>query len=77
MIITPIYVCRNCNKTYHVNAQETANAPLEKLLTAARYTLGTPEHVFRIGGKVIQLSDLHQCSKNEIGIAHFIKIVVT
>jgi hypothetical protein len=77
MIITPIYFCRNCNKMYAGTAQETANTPIEKLLTAARYTLGTPEHVFRLGGKVFQLSDLHQCSAKEVGLAHFMKIIVS
>jgi hypothetical protein len=77
MIITPIYLCRNCRTTYPGTAQEVANTPIEKLLTAARYTLGTPEHVFRIGGKVIQMTDLHQCSAKEVGLAHFMKFIVS
>jgi hypothetical protein len=76
MIITPIYNCRNCKKTYPGNKIEIANAPIEKLVPAARYTLGSQDHVFRIGGKTIQLSDLHQCSANEIGLANFIKIQI-
>ena len=76
MIITPVYNCRNCKKTYSGSKQEIANAPIEKLVLAARYTLGSPEHVFRIGGKTIQLSDLHQCNANEIGLANFIKIQI-
>jgi hypothetical protein len=77
MIITPVYSCRNCRTTYPGTAQEVANTPIEKFLTAARYTLGTPEHIFRIGGKVIQMSDLHQCNAKEVGLAHFIKIMVS
>jgi len=77
MIVTPICLCRNCRTTYSGTAQEVANIPIEKLLTAARYTLGTPEHVFRIGGKVIQMSDLHQCNAKEVGLAHFMKFIVS
>jgi hypothetical protein len=76
MIITPIYNCRNCKKTYPGNKIEIANTPVEKLVPAARYTLGSQDHVFRIGGKTIQLSDLHQCNANEIGLANFIKIQI-
>ena len=76
MIITPIYYCRNCKKVYSGTQQETANTPIEKLVPAARYTLGSQDHVFRIAGKVIQLSDLHHCSDHEIGLANFIKIRV-
>lgn len=76
MIITPIYNCRNCKKTYPGNKIEIANTPIEKLVPAARYTLGSQDHVFRIGGKTIQLSDLHQCNANEVGLANFIKIQI-
>jgi hypothetical protein len=60
MIITPIYSCRNCKKFYPGAKQEIANTPHEKLVPEARYTLGTQDHSFRIGGKTIQMSDLHQ-----------------
>lgn len=76
MIITPIYNCRNCKKTYSGNKQEIPNAQLDSLVRAARFTLGSPDHVFRIGGKTVQLSDLHQCNANEIGIANLIKIQI-
>jgi hypothetical protein len=74
MIFTPVYSCRNCKKTYLGTKQELPNAPIDKLVPAARYTLGSQDHVFRIGGKTIQLSDLHQCSATEIGLANFIKL---
>jgi len=74
MIITPIYNCRNCKNTYPGTKQEIPNAQLEGLVRAARYTLGTQDHIFRIGGKTIQLSDLHQCNDHEVGLANFIKI---
>jgi hypothetical protein len=76
MIITPIYSCRNCKKVYPGNKQELPNAPIDKLVPAARYTLGSTDHVFRIGGKTIQLSDLHQCNDHEVGLANFVKIQV-
>jgi len=76
MILTPVYSCRNCKKTYSGSKQEIANVPIEKLVSTARYTLGSPDHIFRIGGKTIQLSDLHQCNANEIGLANFIKIQI-
>jgi hypothetical protein len=76
MIITPIYSCRNCKKTYPGAKQEIANGQLESFVRAARFTLGTQDHVFRIGGKTIQMSDLHQCSANEVGLANFIKLQV-
>jgi hypothetical protein len=76
MIITPIYFCRNCKKQYSGTNQEIPKGQLEGLVRAARYTLGSEDHVFRIGGKTIQLSDLHQCSNNEIGLANFIKIQI-
>ena len=76
MIITPIYSCRNCKKVYPGIKQEIANTPIEKLVPAARFTLGSQDHVFRIGGKTIQLSDLHQCNAHEIGLANFIKIQI-
>jgi len=76
MIITPIYSCRNCKKVYPGNKQELPNAPIDKLVPAARYTLGSTDHVFRIGGKTIQLSDLHQCNDHEVGLANFIKIQI-
>ena len=74
MIIIPIYYCRNCKKTYPGTKQEIANGQLENFVRAARYTLGSQDHIFRIGGKTIQLSDLHQCSANEVGLANFIKL---
>jgi len=74
MIITPVYYCRNCRKSYQGAKQEIANGQLEGLVRAARYTLGSQDHIFRIGGKTIQLSDLHQCSANEVGLANFIKL---
>jgi hypothetical protein len=76
MIITPIYQCRNCKKVYPGTKQEIANTPIEKLIPAARFTLGTEDHVFRIGGKTIQMSDLHHCNANEVGIANFLKLQV-
>ena len=76
MIITPIYNCRNCKKTYPGTKQEIPNAQLEGLVRAARYTLGTQDHIFRIGGKTIQLSDLHQCNDHEVALANFIKIAI-
>ncbi len=77
MIITPFYYCRNCRKLYPGNKLEIANIPIEKLAYAARYTLGSQDHVFRIGGKVIQLSDLHHCNDHEVGLANFITIHIT
>jgi hypothetical protein len=77
MIVIPIYNCRNCKKIYPGNKQEIPNAQLDSLVRAARFTLGSPDHVFRIGGKTIQLSDLHQCNENEIGLANFIKLQIT
>ena len=41
---------------------------------AARYTLGTQDHILRIEGKTIQLSDLHICNDHEVGFGNFIKI---
>ena len=76
MIITPIYYCRNCKKLYPGIKLEIPNSPLDKLVPAARYTLGSQDHVFRIAGKTIQLSDLHQCNNYEVGLAHFIKLQV-
>jgi len=76
MIIVPIYSCRNCRKTYPGTKLEIPNTPLEKLVPAARYTLGSQDHIFRIAGKTIQLSDLHQCNDYEVGLANFIKIQV-
>ena len=76
MKITPIYSCRNCKKTYPGTSQEIPNAPIDKLVPAARYTLGSQDHVFRIGGKTIQMSDLHQCNDHEVGLANFIKLGV-
>ena len=77
MIITPFYYCRNCRKLYPENRLEIANIPIEKLVSAACYTLGSQDHVFRIGGKVIQLSDLHHCNDHEVELANFIKIQIT
>jgi hypothetical protein len=76
MIITPVYYCRNCRKSYPGTKQEIANGQLENFVRAARFTLGSSDHIFRIGGKTIMLSDLHQCSATEVGLANFIKLVV-
>jgi hypothetical protein len=76
MIITPIYFCRNCRKSYAGQQQEIANGQLENFVRAARYTLGSQDHIFRIAGKTIQLSDLHQCNDHEAGLANFIKLMV-
>lgn len=76
MMIIPIYQCRNCRKTYPGNMQEIANTPLEKLVSAARYTLGSQDHSFRIAGKTVLMSDLHQCSAQEIGVANLTKIKI-
>jgi len=76
MIITPIYSCRNCKKTYPGTPQEIANVPLDKLVPAAHYTLGSQDHTFRIGGKTIIMSDLHQCNDKEVGLANFVKLQV-
>lgn len=76
MIITPYYSCRNCRKIYPGTPQELPNTPLEKLVPAARYTLGSQDHVFRIGGKTFQMSDLHMCSDHEVGLANFIKLQI-
>jgi len=76
MIITPIYSCRNCHKTYPGSKVEIATAPLDKLVPLARFTLGTQEHVFRIGGKAIQLSDLHICNSHEVGLANFVRFEI-
>lgn len=76
MIITPIYSCRNCKKVYPGAKLEIPNAQLEGLIRAARFTLGSQDHVFKIGGKVIQLSDLHQCNDHVVGLANFIKLQV-
>ena len=48
----------------------------DKVVHAARYTLGSSDHIFKIGGKTIQMSDLYQCNANEIGIANLIKIQI-
>jgi hypothetical protein len=50
--------------------------PSKTKLSVVRSTLGSQDHIFRIGGKAIQLADLHQCSANEVGLANFIKIQV-
>jgi len=76
MIITPIYFCRNCRKSYPGTKQEIPNGQLESFVRAARFTLGTQDHIFRIGGKTIQLADLHQCNDHEVGLANFIKILI-
>jgi len=76
MIIVPFYYCRNCKKLYPGSKLEIPNSPLEKLVPAARYTLGSQDHVFRIAGKTTQLSDLHQCNNHEVGLANFIKLQV-
>ena len=74
MIITPFYYCRNCRKLYPINKLEIANPSIEKLVSAARYTFGSQNHVFRIGGKTIQLSDLHHCNAHEVGLVNIIYI---
>ena len=76
MIITPIYYCRNCKRVYEGAKQEIANGQLENFVRAARYTLGSSDHMFRVAGKTIQMSDLHQCSATEIGLGNFIKLQV-
>ena len=76
MIITPIYYCRNCKKTYSGSSLEIPNAQIDGLIRSARFTLGSQDHVFRIGGKTIQMSDLHQCNDHEVGLANFIKIQI-
>ena len=76
MIIIPFYYCRNCRKSYTGSKLEIPNAQLEGLIRAARFTLGSQDHVFKIGGKVIQMSDLHLCNDHEVGLANFIKIQV-
>ena len=75
MIITPIYYCRNCKKLYPGTELEI-KGQLEGLVRAARFTLGSQDHNFKIGGKVIQMADLHQCNANEVALANFIKIQV-
>ncbi len=76
MILTPIYSCRNCRKIYAGAKQEVPNVSLEKLVPAARFTLGSQDHVFRLGGKTFQLSDLHQCNDHEVGLANFLRLEV-
>ena len=76
MIIVPYYYCRNCKKAYPGNKIVLADTSLDKLVPAARYTLGSQDHVFRIGGKTIQMSDLHICNDHEVGLANFIKLQV-
>ena len=76
MIIVPIYYCRNCRKVYPGNKIVLADMSLDKIVPAARYTLGSQDHVFRIAGKVIQMADLHQCNNYEVGLANFIKLQV-
>ena len=49
---------------------------LEKLVSAAHFTLSSQDHSFRIGGKTIQMSDPHQCNDHEVGLANFIKLQV-
>lgn len=75
MIIEPIYYCRNCRKTYAGSKLEI-QGQLDTLIRAARFTLGSQDHVFRIGGKTIQMSDLHQCNDQEVGLANFMRIQV-
>lgn len=53
-----------------------STAPVDKPLPAARIKLGSPEHMFRIGGKVVQMSELHQCNDHEVNIANFLKFKV-
>jgi len=76
MFIIPVYKCRNCNTFYEGARIEIANAPLEKFVAAARFTLGTPDHILRIAGKTIQLSDLHMCSKSTVAMANFVKLKI-
>lgn len=56
--------------------EDTFNTLIKKLISAIHITLGSLEHVFRMGGKIIQMSDLHQCKNHEVGIANFLKLVV-
>ncbi len=77
MIIIPFYYYRNYRKLYPGSKLELTNAPIEKLVSAVCYTLGSQDHVFRIGGKSIQLSDLHHCNDHEVGLANFIRIQIT
>ena len=58
MIITPIYQCRNCKTIYPGTKLEIVNAQTDKLLIAARISLGSPEHIFKIGGKAVQMTEL-------------------
>jgi hypothetical protein len=37
--------------------------------------LGSPENLFKIGGKVVQMTDIHQCSKYEAGIANLQNLI--
>ena len=76
MIIVQYYYCRNCKKAYPGTKLEIPNMPLEKLVPAARYTLGSQDHVFKIAGKVIQMSDLHICNNHEVGLANFVKLQI-
>ena len=76
MKITPIYSCRSCKKVYPGASQEIPNAPIDKLVPAAIYTLGSQDHVFRLGGKTIQMSDLHQCNDHEVGLANFVRLEI-
>ena len=76
MKITPIYSCRSCKKVYSGASQEIPDAPIDRLVSAARYTLGSQDHVFRIGGKTIQMSDLHQCNDHEVGLANFVRLEI-
>ncbi len=56
--------------------QEIANIPLDKLVPAARFTLASQDHVFRIGGKTIIMSDLHLCNATQVGLANFLRLEV-
>lgn len=76
MILTPIYQCRNCKKVYPGTKLEIANTQIEKLIPAARFTLGSEDHVFKIGGKTIQMSDLHLCKAHEVGLANFLRLEI-
>jgi hypothetical protein len=69
IIIISIYSCRNCKKIYQGTKLEIPNAQLEGFIRAAIFTLGSQDHVFKVGGKVIQLSDLHIYNDYEVRLA--------
>jgi hypothetical protein len=52
MYFVPVYRYRNRNNVYHGTKLEIKNVPTDKMVHAARYTLGSQDHVFKIGGKL-------------------------